>query len=31
MLQFSNLATDQALSADTFRFSVPAGADVSEQ
>lgn len=31
MLQFSNLATDQPLPADTFRFVVPAGADVSEQ
>jgi outer membrane lipoprotein carrier protein len=31
MLQFSGLATEQALPADTFRFAIPAGADVSEQ
>jgi outer membrane lipoprotein carrier protein len=31
MLRFSELATDSAPAADTFRFTVPAGADVSEQ
>ena len=31
MLQFGGLATEQALPADTFRFAIPAGTDVSEQ
>ena len=31
MLQFSELKTDVAPAADAFRFSVPAGADVTEQ
>ncbi len=31
MLQWTELQTDMVLSADTFRFVVPAGTDVSEQ
>ena len=31
MLRFADLATDVAPAADAFRFTVPAGADVSEQ
>lgn len=31
MLQFTSLVTDQPLPADSFRFTVPVGADVSEQ
>ena len=31
MLHFSGLVTDQALPAETFRFTIPAGTDISEQ
>jgi len=31
LLKFTDLATDVTLPPETFRFTVPAGADVSEQ